>query len=80
MQTDHFADEFVTWSARETVVSTLQFEISGTDTRGKQADAGEALGHAGQRLAAHFHAPGFEMNGKHAGLHLRICLPACRPN
>ncbi len=76
----HFAYEFVSGRAGESVVSALQFEIGGTDPRREQTDAGEALGYARERLAAHFDAAGFEMNGKHAGLHLRICLLACRPN
>jgi uncharacterized protein YhjY with autotransporter beta-barrel domain len=58
----------------------LQFKIRGTDPGREQTDTSETLGYARQRLAAHFDAAGFEMNGKHAGLHLRICLPACRPN
>ena len=65
---------------REAVVSALQFQIGGADSGGKQADAGEALRDARQWLAAHFDASVFEMNGEHAGLYLRICLPACRPN
>jgi len=64
-------DEFVTGRAGEAVVSTLQLEIRGTDSGGQQANAGEAFRDAGERLAAHFDAPGCKMNGKHAGLHLK---------
>ncbi len=64
-------DEFVTRRAREAVVSTLQLEVGGADAGGQQANAGEAFGDAGQRLAAHFDAAGCKMNGKHAGLHLK---------
>src|SRR6185312_8972284 len=63
--------EFVTRRARETVVSALQLQIRGTDSCGQKANAGEALRDAGQRLAAHFDAPGCKMNRKHAGLHLK---------
>src|SRR5258706_1624446 len=54
-------DEFMPRRARESVVSTLQLQIGGTDAGGQQANAGEALGDTRQRLAAHFDAPGCKL-------------------
>jgi len=64
-------DEFMARRSGKAVVSTLQFQIGGADPSGQQPNASEALGDAGQRLAAHFDAARLKMNGKHAGLHLK---------
>jgi hypothetical protein len=61
----HFTDEFMAWRAGKTIVSALEFEISGTDSGRQQADARESLGNARQTLFPNFHASGFEVNGKH---------------
>ena len=49
---DHFADEFMSGRAGESVVATLKFEIGGADSGGEQTNSGEAFRYARQRLAA----------------------------
>jgi threonine synthase len=60
-----FADELVTGSARETVVSALELEIRGTDSGSEQANPSESFGYAGQREAAKLDFSGFQVNSEH---------------
>jgi hypothetical protein len=59
----YLAHELVTGRTGESVVSALKFEIGGADSGREQANPGESLGYARQRLLANLHAPGFEVNG-----------------
>src|SRR4051812_41246719 len=60
-----FADKFVARRAEEPVVSALEFQVGGTDSRGEQADSRKTFRHSRQRNLAEPHASRFQMNGKH---------------
>jgi hypothetical protein len=59
----HLADELVAGRSGKTVVSTLEFEVGGTDSGGQQTNPGESLGYARQRLLADLNASRFQVNG-----------------
>jgi len=59
------ANEFVTWRARESVISALQLQVGGTDARGEQANSRKSLWHTRQRNVAKLDTAGFQMNSKH---------------
>jgi hypothetical protein len=59
----HFAYEFVTRRAGESVVAALQFEVGGADPGGQHADAREPRRDARQGRAPNFYSSRFEMNG-----------------
>jgi hypothetical protein len=63
-----FSDEFVTRSARESVVAALELKVCRADSGGEQTNARESLGHARQRRPSNLNAALFKMNGEHRNL------------